>query len=128
MPVTAFLVEDSPIIRAELIPALRELGDVDLLGYAEGEREAREWLAANADSCDLIVIDLFLKEGSGFGVLQAVMDLSRSTRRVVLSNYATAEMRRQALALGADAIFDKSTELGELFAYCVALDPTGGKA
>jgi two-component system OmpR family response regulator len=36
---------------------------------------------------------------------------------VLLTSYATPEIRRQALALGADAVFDKSTELVELFEY-----------
>lgn len=37
---------------------------------------------------------------------------------VVLSNYATPEMRRRCLALGADRVFDKSAELEDLIAYC----------
>jgi two-component system OmpR family response regulator len=37
---------------------------------------------------------------------------------VVLTNYATDEIRRRAMDLGADAVFDKSSELDGLFAYC----------
>ena len=37
---------------------------------------------------------------------------------VVLSNYATQDMRRKCLALGADAVFDKSHEIEALIAYC----------
>jgi DNA-binding NarL/FixJ family response regulator len=39
---------------------------------------------------------------------------------VVLTNYATADIRQRSLALGADAVFDKSNELDEFFAYCIA--------
>ncbi len=39
---------------------------------------------------------------------------------VVLTNYATSDIRRRSMALGADAVFDKSSELDELFAYCIA--------
>jgi CheY-like chemotaxis protein len=38
-------------------------------------------------------------------------------RVVVLSNYATAEMRRRCTDLGADEVFDKSSEIDELLAW-----------
>jgi two-component system OmpR family response regulator len=38
---------------------------------------------------------------------------------VVLTNYATDEIRRRAADLGADAVFDKSSELDGLFTYCM---------
>jgi DNA-binding NarL/FixJ family response regulator len=37
---------------------------------------------------------------------------------VVLSNYATADMRRKCLELGAHRVFDKSTEIDALIQYC----------
>lgn len=121
MPVATFLVEDSLTIRSQLIPALGELGDAQVVAFAEGEQEAKLWLGAHRCSCRLAVVDLFLREGSGFGVIAACRDLLHPLKVVLLSNYATIEMRRQATALGADATFDKSTELEELFAYCASL-------
>jgi DNA-binding NarL/FixJ family response regulator len=50
--------------------------------------------------------------------LRSAQDLEMPARRVVLSNYATPEMRRRCLELGADRVFDKSSELEELIAYC----------
>jgi len=38
----------------------------------------------------------------------------RLPQRVVLTNYATLDMRSRCRALGADAVFDKSTEVDEL--------------
>ena len=38
---------------------------------------------------------------------------------VLLTNYATPEIRERAIALGADAVFDKSNEIDELLAYCI---------
>ena len=37
---------------------------------------------------------------------------------VILTNFATPEIRKRAAELGANAVFDKSTELDALFAYC----------
>ena len=40
---------------------------------------------------------------------------------VVLSNYATADMQRRCMDLGASRVFDKSRELDELIGYCEQL-------
>ena len=38
--------------------------------------------------------------------------------RVVLSNFATPELRRRCLALGAAQVYDKSRDLDALLDYC----------
>ena len=40
---------------------------------------------------------------------------------MVLSNYATDEMHARCLASGADRVFDKSRDIDQLVAYCLAL-------
>ncbi len=55
------------------------------------------------------------------GVLKAAQHLQHGANMVVLSNYATPDMRRKCLALGAAHVFDKSTEIEALIDYCVAL-------
>ncbi|MEP7101128.1 MAG: response regulator transcription factor [Burkholderiales bacterium] len=120
----AFLVEDSPIIRENLIAALEELAPVEVVGTAEDERSAVDGLASLAPPCDLVIIDIFLKGGSGLGVLRAASALGRSMKLVVLSNYATADMRRRCAALGASRVFDKSNEIDALIDYCEALAAT----
>jgi len=39
----------------------------------------------------------------------------------VLTNYATDEIRRHALSLGASRVFDKSGEIDALVEHCIAL-------
>jgi DNA-binding NarL/FixJ family response regulator len=117
----AFLVEDSPIIRENLIAALEELAPVEVVGTAEDERSAVDSLASLAPPCDLVIIDIFLKGGSGLGVLRAASALGRPMKLVVLSNYATADMRRRCAALGASRVFDKSNEIDALIDYCESL-------
>lgn len=124
-----FLVEDSATIRDSLVPSLAELGSAHVMAVAEGEADAVDWLKVHDGRWDLAVVDLFLKEGSGLGVLAGCRDREAHQNVVVLTNYATAEIRRRCFGLGADAVFDKSTELEELFAYCAALGaskPGGG--
>jgi two-component system OmpR family response regulator len=122
-----YLVEDSPVIRENLTAALEELVDIDIVGTADSEAMATDWLQHRPDGWDLVVIDIFLKSGSGLGVLASCRDREPGQRLVVLSNYATADMRRKCTELGADAVFDKSNEIDALVAYCQRLsDPQSG--
>ena len=114
----AYLVEDSAVIRERLIPMLDALADVQVIGTAETELDAAQWLSSYP--CDLVLIDLLLRQGSGFGVLkrlQAMQNGSTSALRIVITNQATPEVRRRCRELGAAAIFDKSRELEELFDF-----------
>jgi DNA-binding NarL/FixJ family response regulator len=113
-----YVVEDSPIIRQNLIATLEEMLEVDVVGFAEDEAGAVGWIRGDDVPCDLMIIDLFLKSGTGLEVLRHAREQLENTRLAVLTNYATAEMRRRCEALGADRVFDKSAELEELLAYC----------
>ncbi len=118
-----YLVEDSPTIRENLIATLVELAGVRAVGQADTEREATAWLMGDAE-WDLAIVDIFLKQGSGLGVVGGCRERPKSRKLVVLSNYATADIRQRCLSLGADAVFDKSTEIDALLDYCAALKDT----
>jgi len=118
-PLKAFIVEDSPVIRENLVAALEEMAPIEVVGTADDEASAVRWLDQN--SCDLAVVDIFLKSGSGLGVLKAAAAGTGPTKLVVLSNYATPDMRRKCLELGADRVFDKSNEIDALILYCCRL-------
>lgn len=94
-PLRIFLVEDNATIRDSLIPTLEELAAAQVVADAAGEDDSARWLAAHAGGWDLAVVDLFLAQGSGLGVLRHLRARSPSQRAVVLSNYATADMRRR---------------------------------
>ena len=117
----AFIVEDSPVIRENLVAALEEMAPIRVIGSAEDESGAISWLSRPENRCDLVVVDIFLKSGSGLGVLKAATALPAEVKLVVLSNYATPDMRRKCLELGADRVFDKSNEIDALILYCARL-------
>ena len=114
------MVEDNATIRENLIATLQELAMIDIVGTADSENEAKAWLLANPHNWDLAILDLFLKQGSGLGVLAACKDRKSSKKVVVLSNYATVEIRQRCLNLGVDAVFDKSNEIDGLVEFCRA--------
>ena len=121
MAFRAYIVEDSPTIRENLIETLQELALVEPVGTAETETEGKRWLAANDEYWDLAIVDLFLKEGNGLNILQACQARKPSQKMVVLSNHATNDIRWRCQQLGADAVFDKSTEIDQLVDYCMAI-------
>jgi DNA-binding NarL/FixJ family response regulator len=118
----AVLIEDSPTIRETLIPAMEELADIKVIAFAETANDAKDVLVRHAAQWHVAVVDLFLKQGSGFDVLSACRRRRAKQKIIVLTNYATADIRRRCAELGADAVFDKSTELDSFFELCMGLD------
>ena len=116
-----YVVEDNVLVLENLIAALEELAPIHVVGTAADESVAVQWVQAGAQACDLMVVDIFLRSGSGLGVIAAARRRRPDAALVVLSNYATGEMRARCLAAGADRVFDKSRDIDQLVAYCIAL-------
>ena len=120
-----YIVEDSSIIRDNLTDALRESAPIEVVGCAEEERSAIAWLRDAGNECDLVIVDIFLKNGSGLGVLKAMGEIPGAPERIVLSNHATPEIRAKCQQLGATKVFDKSNELDELLAWLSRFSRSG---
>ncbi len=120
MGLRTYIVEDNATIRANLLATLEELAGIESVGTAEAENEGKAWLVAHGELWDLAIVDLFLKQGSGLGVLEACRDRQPHQKVIVLSNYATADIRKRCAQLGVDAVFDKSNEIEALIDYCIA--------
>ncbi|MES2530975.1 MAG: response regulator [Pseudomonadota bacterium] len=114
-----YIVEDNLTIRENLVGTLEELTCIETIGFAEAEDDARRWLSDHQDEWELAIVDLFLKQGSGLGVLQECMTRRPYQKVVVLSNYATPDIRKRCAQLGVDAVFDKSNEIDALIDFCV---------
>ena len=118
-----FVVEDSPVIRENLVSALEELVPLQVVGWADDEDGGLRWLRDPSNRCDLAIVDVFLRSGSGTGILRALHAAGSPVRCVVLTNYASPDIARQCLALGAEQVFDKSRDIDALLAYCAGLRP-----
>ena len=116
-----YIIEDSQVIRENLIATLEELAPIEVIDTAEDESSAVQWLMRPSSQFDLVIIDIFLKRGSGLGVLRSLSGLCKPHRLVVLSNYATQDMRHKCKSMGADRVFDKSNEIDALLLYCKEL-------
>lgn len=117
----AFIVEDNPTILSNLVSTLEELTQVRVVGSASSEASAVQALQQHAHELDLVIVDIFLSAGTGLGVLETAQAMALPAHRVVLSNFATPELRRRCLSLGAAQVYDKSRDLDALIDYCEKL-------
>jgi len=118
MPLATILVEDSSMIRESLIPALAEIADAEVLAVAETADQGVAALRTHAATWRLAVVDMFLKEGNGLDVLRSGRERRTDQHMLVLTNYATDDIRRKSREAGADGVFDKSTEIELFFEVC----------
>ena len=121
MTFKTYLVEDNAIIRDNLVGFLEEIADATVVAHASGEDEAVTWLRKHGENWDLAIVDLFLDQGNGLGVVDACRHRAPHQKVLVVSNYATPDVRARSKALGADAFFDKSAEIDQLLDYCERL-------
>ena len=117
--VRAFIVDDNPTLRANLAGTLRAMARVEPVGEADSEAGGSAWLREHAGQWDLAIVDLFIGAGSGLRVLEACRVREPGQRVVVLSNHTTHQVRVRCRQLGADAVFDKATELDDLIDFCL---------
>lgn len=118
MVISAFLVEDKPDIRRTLVEAMEEIAPLRFVGHADSETGARQWLGQHEADWDLAIVDLFLAEGTGFGVLK---DCQRRTARqkvIVLTSHSQENILSRCRELGADEVFDKSHDVEKLVSFC----------
>lgn len=114
----ALMVENSALVRNRLIPMLAAFSGVRVVAFVESTPAALEWLRENR--CDLVLLDLSLRAGSGLGLLDALdreqPEGGAAPLRIVLANGASDVLRRHCESLGA-SVFDKSIQLDELFDF-----------
>jgi two-component system, OmpR family, response regulator len=108
------LAEDSSLLAARLTELIGHLPDIELIGTVDCEADTLSHVAS--DTPDVLILDLHLRSGSGFGVLRALFGGSRRVaagRRpkiVILTNFGLPEYRREAEAFGVEAFLDKSRD------------------
>lgn len=104
------LVEDSPLLTARLVELLAGSPAVQCVDACDSEVRARAALYA----ADVVILDLHLKQGTGFGVLKRLQGRDRRPVVFVCTNHDIPGYRRRAFELGADYFLDKSRDLDEL--------------
>lgn len=118
LPLKVVLIEDSQLLQEALGALLGEMDYVEVVGGAADEPTALELLQRHQP--DLAIVDLQLRAGSGFGVLQALFsqpDRFGRPRTVVFSHHGHGTVRERCFSLGVERVFDKATQTNDLLAY-----------
>jgi DNA-binding NarL/FixJ family response regulator len=98
------------MLAARMREAIEGLENIEVVGVVADESAAVA--AAREQRADVIVLDLQLKEGTGFGVMQR-LGKARPTI-IVFTNYMLPEYQRRASAMGVEYFLNKSIDYERL--------------
>ena len=110
MKAKVLLVEDHPLTRKGLIGAIGTQDDLEVCGEAEGWREALAMIGALRP--DVVVLDLNLKDGSGWELIKQVEACGLNVPILVLSVCDEEVYAERVLRLGAKGYLMKDTPVG----------------
>lgn len=112
--ISVLVVEDSPVLAERLCEMLGAMPEIGRVCTVDREAAAVDALG----HWDALVLDLHLKQGTGFGVLRALQRRAGTPPFVVVfTNHDVPGYRRRAEAFGVRHFLDKARDferLGEL--------------
>ncbi|MCC7161556.1 MAG: response regulator transcription factor [Anaerolineae bacterium] len=107
-----FVVEDSSLLRERLIRTLNEIRGIQVSGFSDTADEAIQLIEQARP--DAIILDIRLRQGNGYQVLQKVKSPGKPPLVIILTNFAYPQYRKRYLDAGADFFFDKSNEFDKV--------------
>ncbi len=75
------------------------------------QQDAADWLRIHPEGWDVMVLEPSLQTGNGLALLEQAVAAVPARPVVVLTHFATEPLRQYCLAQGAQAVFDKSTQM-----------------
>jgi len=109
-PVRVLLVEDSIRIAERICDLVQTEVGAEVVYVAMDEPSAIR--AAREYDADVMILDLQLRKGTGFGVLQALGSDRPTT--IMMTNFALPLYRAKAMTLGVEYFLDKSVDFERL--------------
>lgn len=104
------LVEDSELLAERLREVLGQIAGVEVVGTVVDEGTAVTM--AREEDIHVLILDLQLKQGTGFGVMRSLG--ADRPAIIVFTNYALPEYRRRAEQLGVEYFLNKSLDFERL--------------
>ncbi len=117
MMLRVLLVEDSKLLAERLREALDQMPGVEVVGTADTEKGAVAMTRANI--VDAMILDLQLREGTGFGVLRALGKARPAV--IVLTNFSLPTYAERAKELGVEQFLDKGKDFERLPAVLASI-------
>ena len=102
------IVEDSELIRTELLGIIASQPRIRVIGVATEEETAVSLILTTGP--DAVLLDLSLSPGSGIRVLSRIRSAGCAARVLVLTNNTDPALRKVCQGLGISGFFDKNLE------------------
>ena len=120
--ISVYLVEDSPHVLRGLTELIEGAGAATIVGHADTASAAIADIAALHP--DAVTVDITLKQGNGFDVLEAININSEGhpPLRIVLTNHTFGSFRDAAHELGAEHFLDKANQMTEVVTVLESLN------
>jgi len=94
-----FLIDDHPLVREWLANVINQQADLMVCGQAEGREGSIE--AIQKKRPDVAIVDISLKDCSGFDLITEIRKAAPATEVIVLSMHDSALYARRAIRAGA---------------------------
>ena len=115
------LADDTPEIRMLVRMALELAGGFEVIGEAKDGAEALHM--ADDQRPDAIVIDLAMPIMDGLEAIPQIKQRTPGSKILVLSGFDAAQMKKEAMAAGADAYLEKGESAQRIVALLQELCP-----
>ena len=108
------MVDDAQMVRRLIIECLKEVPGLEVAGVAGSEATALAWLRSHP--CEVLILDLELRQGTGLGLLKTLAETDPKSKlvKIVYSNHVDDSTRHAAMELGAAHVFDKTLDIDNL--------------
>lgn len=113
------VVDDSALLRQQVIGLLSELVGVEIVGEAQYALEA--FHATCELRPDVVILDIHLTGGSGIDVLQRIKGLDAAPIVIILTNSPSLPYQKKCMRVGADYFLDKSSDFEKVRALVRSL-------
>jgi len=113
------IVEDSDLFNERLTEGLSSIKGSEIAGYADDSMDAIDkYFEIHPD---ILILDLMLKSGTGFEVLESIKHRSNHCKVIVFTNYSYPFINKSCIETGADYFLDKSNDFEKLINICEAI-------
>lgn len=122
------IIDDSAAVRERLVIMISDLPGLEVSGQAEDVQEGIRLIRELKP--DVVLLDIRMREGSGFNVLKYIRNgIQPKPLVVVITNYPYPQYQKKCLENGADYFLDKSSEFEKIVGILQTLiksDQIGG--
>lgn len=122
------IIDDSAAVRERLVIMISDLPGLEVSGQAEDVQEGIRLIRELKP--DVVLLDIRMREGSGFNVLKYIRNgIQPKPLVVVITNYPYPQYQKKCLENGADYFLDKSSEFEKIVGILQTLiksDQKGG--